>query len=140
MNKLNEYIFSHTERGECQCGQCCDKGPDRDAPEHSSNVHFFWVSAKNNPTKEGLQELLEAEYPSLDRLNGGPSYIEMGAELGDQGAALLLIGLGDILDLWNAVTPAKLGMEGSMAEQMAGNGFIMAGPNNIGLADAPDEP
>lgn len=127
MRKLIEYIESHTRRGECQCGKCFDKGPDRPAPEHSVNVHFFWVSAQNDPTAEDLRTLLEAEYPQIDRLKQGPSYIEMGGALGDQGIALRLIGLGGILKLWTVVTPAMVGITGEDADGMAGAGFVMAG-------------
>ena len=125
MKKLIQYIADHTDRGECQCGLCFDKGPDREAPAHSVNVHFFWVSARNNPTKEELKALLLAQYPNPDRLKDGPSYIEIGGVLGDQGLALLLIGLGQLVGLWKAITPEVLGMSGPMAQQMAGSGFVM---------------
>lgn len=127
LNKLIDYITSHTERGECQCGKCCDKGPDTPAPEHSINVHFFWVSSKNNPNAEELRALLEADYPELERLKGGPSYIELGGVLGDQGIALMLIGLGGILKLWPVITPEVMGITGAEADSMAGIGFVMAG-------------
>lgn len=127
MTGLTNYIIDHTERGECQCGECCDKATDRAAPPHSMNVHFFWVSLKNEPSRRALDSLLKAEYPSPDRLKQGPSYIEIGAEVGSQDIALRLIGLGDLLGLWRAVTPERLGMDGQTAAQMAGNGFVMAG-------------
>lgn len=128
MDKLVDYIVQHTERGECQCGKCFDKGPDRTAPVHSVNVHFFWVSAKNKPNGEQLSLLLKQEYPDLKRLSGGPSYIELGGVLGDQGIALRLIGLGELVGLWKAITPATLHLEGEAAAQLAGSGFVMAGP------------
>ncbi len=124
---LARYIVEHTERGECQCGQCFDKGPDRDAPPHSVDVYFFWVSAKNGPTKETLLALLESEYPDLDRLRAGPSYIELDAAIGDQQLALRLIGLGKLVGLWDAITPAILGCDAEQAGIMAGSGFVMAG-------------
>ncbi len=125
MTKLIDYIVNHTERGECQCGRCFDKQPDREAPPHSVNAGFFWVSAKNNPTAEDLNRLLLAEYPSPERLRAGPSYIEIGGELGDQGLALLLIGLGELTGIWKIATPKSLGIEGQAANRMMGNGFIM---------------
>ena len=126
---LVKYIANHTTRGECQCGRCCDTRPDRDAPRHSVNVHFFWVAVQNNPTKDELLALLRAEYPQLDRLAKGPSYIEMGGALGDQGLALQLIGLGELVGLWKAITPASLGLTGEQANELAGKGFVMAGGN-----------
>jgi len=132
MQPLIDYIESKTERGECQCGKCIDKMPDREAPKHSVDVHFYWVSAKGAPTKDELLALLVAHYPKMERLKGGPSYIEIGGELGSQELALRLIGLGELVGLWKAITPKVLRMEGPLADQMAGSGFVMAG----GLKDA----
>ena len=46
--------------------------------------------------KNELIEILKT-YPYPDRLAGGPSYIEVGAEIGDQGAAFQLFALGKVL-------------------------------------------
>ena len=124
MKNLNEYILKHTARGECQCGSCCDKMPDREAPRHSVDVHFFWVTGVNEPTKDGLAAVLH-EYPEPDRLRSGPSYIELGAVLGSQELALRLIGLGQLVGLWRAVTPEAVGIAGAEAKRLAGNGFVM---------------
>ena len=126
MEQLIEYIHKHTERGECQCGKCIDNKPDREPSGPSVDVHFFWVSTRNDPTKNELLALLEAEYPEMDRLRGGPSYIEIGGVIGDQGDALRLIGLGELVGLWKAITPKSLHMEGSQADMLAGQGLIMA--------------
>jgi hypothetical protein len=131
MKELLDYIATHTGRGECQCG--CDKQADRTAPPHSVDVCFFWVSARNNPTAAELRSLLQQHYPQVNRLREGPSYIEIGAELGDQGAALLLIGLGGLVGLWKVVTPAVFGFEGEEAKHMAGMGMVMC----TGLQEAP---
>lgn len=127
MQPLIDYIVTHTARGECQCGRCCDKAPDRPAPAHSVDVHFFWVSAIGDPTKEDLLRLLEAHYPEMERLRKGPSYIEIGGALGDQGLALRLIGLGQLVGLWTAITPKTLRLTGEAADELAGRGFVMAG-------------
>jgi hypothetical protein len=124
MDKLIQYIADHTERGECQCGQCADKGPERPAPAHSVDVHFYWVSAKDNPTKEELLPLLK-EYPDQERLAGGPSYVEMGGMLGSQDLALRLIGLGALVGVWEAITPERLGITGAAAQKAAGYGYVM---------------
>lgn len=65
------------------------------------------------------------DYPQPDRLASGPSYIEVGAEIGDQGAAFQMFALGQVLGLWKVVTPKMLGATGEMAKQMAGSGYIM---------------
>lgn len=80
--------------------------------------------AKAEPLKDELLALLRT-YPQPERLAGGPSYIEVGAEIGDQGAAFQLFALGKVLGLWDVITPAKLGMTGDAARDLAGRGFIM---------------
>jgi len=127
MDELIQYIRKHTSRGECQCGRCADKGPDRPAPKHSVNVHFFWVSAVGEPTKEELRALLERGYPNFERLQAGPCYIEIGGEIGDQQLALLLIGLGGLGGLWQVIIPETVGFTGEEASRMAGHGFVMPG-------------
>lgn len=69
----------------------------------------------------------------LDRLAQGPSYIELGGWIGDQGLAMAFMALGKILGLWDIVTPATLGIEGDQAQQMMGMGFVMIAPG----ADSP---
>lgn len=59
------------------------------------------------------------------RFSLGPSYIEVGVLLGDQGLALGLFALGEVAGLWTLVTPERLGMAGEAADQMAGMGMIM---------------
>lgn len=90
------------------------------------DVHFFSVGITSDA--EGLRDDLckaLAGFPSPERLASGPSYIELGGELGDQGFALRLIGLGAHLGLWQAITPALWGITGSVADQMAGGGMVM---------------
>ena len=65
------------------------------------------------------------DYPKPERLAGGPSYIEVGAEIGDQGAAFQLFALGKVLGLWEVITPKTLGINGEKASELAGLGFIM---------------
>ena len=64
-------------------------------------------------------------YPDPSTLADGPSYITVGAEIGDQGAAFQLFALGKVLGLWDVITPATFGMEGEEAKRAAGSGFIM---------------
>jgi hypothetical protein len=103
-----------------------------DAPHESESdgltkvdVHFVTIGvdrAKADAARAALADEL-ASYPNgLDR---GPSYIEVGAELGDQGAALSLFGLGQVLGFWKVITPEALGITGDRARQLAGSGFVM---------------
>ena len=122
---LINYVVEHTARGECQCGKCIDKGPDRPAPEHSVDLCFFWVSARNNPTKEEFERLILAGYPDIPALRQGPSYIKIGADLGDQEIGLRFIALGKLVGAWDVATPELFGFHGEEAKQMAGNGLVM---------------
>jgi hypothetical protein len=80
--------------------------------------------SKAESNRAGLVEILNT-YPQPDRLAGGPSYIEVGAEIGDQGAAFQLFALGKVLGLWDVITPAMMGFTGAEAREMAGRGFVM---------------
>lgn len=74
--------------------------------------------------KSDLCEFLKT-YPQPDRLSKGPSFIEVGGEIGDQGMALRLFSLGDVLNLWNLITPKTFDMHGDQARDAAGGGFVM---------------
>ncbi len=89
--------------------------------------------AKAEERRGELMEILNS-YPQPERLAGGPSYIEVGAEIGDQVAAFQLFALGKALGLWSVITPATMGITGPEARQMAGSGFVM-----IGGYRAPDD-
>lgn len=114
MTKLVRYIIEHTT-------------PVAIGTPDSVSVHFFAVVSVNNPTKEELLSILQTEYPDMERIKGGPSYIEIGAELGSQEIALQLIGLGGLVKLWPVVTPTVLKITGAEADELAGKGLVMAG-------------
>ncbi len=80
--------------------------------------------AKAEARKDELISILKT-YPQPERLAGGPSYIEVGGEIGDQGAAFQLFALGKVLGLWGVITPKSLGFEGEEARRMAGMGYVM---------------
>jgi hypothetical protein len=125
MKELTDYIFEHTARGECQCGKCVDKGPDRAAPAHSVDLHFFWVSAQNDPTADELWALLAQVPEVINQLRFGADYIWLGATLGSQEAALMLLGLGKLVGLWEVITPELCGKTGEDAARLAGTGMVM---------------
>ena len=77
--------------------------------------------------KQDLISVLNS-YPNPERLAAGPSYIEVGATIGDQGAAFQLFALGEALNLWKVITPKTLGFNDEEARQMAGIGYIMITP------------
>lgn len=100
----------------------------------SVDVHFFKVLCDESCCRDDLVALIEpcllpgaGEFGDLnaDAMAGGPSYITLGGWIGDQGLALLLIGLGDHLKVWKAITPATLGITGADADKLAGGGMVM---------------
>ena len=91
------------------------------------DCHFVVVGVDKTKAETyagGLVEIL-ADYPEPERLVGGPSYIEVGWVIGDQEAAFRLFALGKVLDMWDIITPATLGLSGTTADEMAGQGFVM---------------
>ena len=91
------------------------------------DVHFIKIGVDKEKAAAHKDELIKIlnEYPNPERLAGGPSYIEVGGALGDQGAAFCLFALGKVLGLWSVITPESLGMTGEDAHRAAGNGYIM---------------
>lgn len=91
-------------------------------------------TAKAESRRSELVEVL-SEYPEMDRLTQGPSYIEIGADIGDQGLALQLMAVGSVLGFWQVMSGLTLGMDRDMARQMAGVGLLnITGYNPEGKA------
>ena len=97
------------------------------------DCHFITVGvdkAKAEAHKEELVGILK-DWPSeawgnhIPKLEEGPSYIHVGGAIGDQGAAFQLFALGMVLGFWDIITPAKLGITGDRADQIAGRGLVM---------------
>jgi hypothetical protein len=111
MQELIDYIVTYAERGACQCGKCIDApaNPELHQPNgHTADVGFFKVKARDGADAEKLKQLIKAnkqgEFCEADPFDGAPhSFIELGAWLGDQGLALMLMGLGAVLGLWRAL-------------------------------------
>lgn len=102
--------------------------------EDAAYVGMFSIRQKegSNLTADTLAELIRSaskgvfQDVSVERLQAGPSYIELGAWIGDQGLALALMGLGERLGLWSVVTPDTLGVEDEkLATHLMGMGFVM---------------
>jgi len=91
------------------------------------DLSFLTIGVDKIAAEKNRAELvgIMKSYPSQDRLQSGPSYIEVGAEIGDQGAAFQLFALGKVLGFWDVITPERLGLSGEQARQMAGAGYIM---------------
>lgn len=91
------------------------------------DMQFLTIGVKKSEAETVRAELVALldTYPDPATLAGGPSYIAVGAEIGDQGAAFQLFALGKVLGLWDVITPASLGLTGQEAIAAAGSGFIM---------------
>lgn len=132
MEKIYTYIQDNAKRGPCTCGKCVDgvKNPEDKQPTgHTADLIFFKVARKNGATKKDYEELIKNEFPQW--LDGKEhNYLEIGANIGDQGMALMAMGLGNILGLWNLLTPKTMlpkslwENDDSLVKQMAGQGFI----------------
>jgi hypothetical protein len=92
------------------------------------DVAFITIGVDRKAAEERKAELLALlnEYPDPEELAGGPSYISVGATIGDQGAAFQLFALGKVLGLWDVITPKSLGIDDpETARRMAGAGYVM---------------
>ncbi len=91
------------------------------------DVEFIIIGVDMAAAEAHRSEFVEIldQYPEPERLAGGPSYIEVGAAIGDQGAAFQMFALGQALGLWKVITPATLGFKGDDAARMAGMGYVM---------------
>lgn len=123
MKKLYEYVNNYATRGECQCGKCIDKGNKSDPIGHTINTTFFKVGKSGNSNKLDFKDLLPNE---LKEFKGEKGYMEIGGILGDQGFALLTMGLGHLLGVWELMSPDTIMpfLNDSMKQQMAGNGMV----------------
>lgn len=129
MNDLVEYVRNHAIRGTCRCGKCADNpGEDSQPAGHTADVVFFQV-ANDGGTAEELRALVagvkDGEFCSVDVFDGQEhGYMELGGWIGDQGLAMMLMGLGAVLGLWRLMTPKMLGLPNDLVMQMAGSGMI----------------
>lgn len=131
MATLHEYIISHTERGECKCGQCIDVGDKPDQQGHTADLIFFKVAAKGLLDSDEFARLSRehrGEFGACDPFDGKEhGYMELGGWLGDQGIALRYMALGKLLGMFDLLTPRTvLGntVPDELALQMAGAGLV----------------
>lgn len=133
MDKLREYVNKNTERGACKCGKCFDgqPNPENDQPKgHTADLVFFQVAALPEASKDEFLALVKeskaGEFCDVNLLDGKEhGYFELGGWIGDQGTALMLMGLGAVLGAWKLMTPKMLpGLPDALVNQMAGSGMI----------------
>lgn len=123
---LVQFVLANAIRGDCTCGSCIDAHePALQPPGHTVDLTFFKVAAKPKAQREEFKALVEREYPDL--LDGKEhNYIHIGAEIGDQGTALMLIGLGGLLNLWKVLSPNTMipDLPEEMKKAMAQQGMV----------------
>lgn len=103
----------------------CERGGKTTRGGHTADVIFFKVEG-SKLERDKFVELVKAEFPHW--LDGKEhSYLQTGADIGDQGLALAAMGAGSLLGLWKLLTPRSvLGKDcpDDICMQMAGMGMI----------------
>lgn len=126
--KLAEYVQRHVERGACMCAKCLDapESPlERQPKGHTADLVFFKVRKDGRASREEFLRLVREEFPRW--LDGNEhSYLETGSDMGDQGLALMTMGLGELLDAWKLLTPKAMIplIPEEHARLLAGRGFV----------------
>lgn len=124
-----------------------ERPADDDPDWQVVDVHFFRCAvnkAEAELLREEFYDLMDnwpadPTYQSENRLDNGPSYIELGAQIGTfmgQQDAMRLMALGQVLGCWYVITPRRLFKATGMSDeelddmqvkldQLAGKGYIM---------------
>lgn len=126
---LQEYVWAHTQRGDCQCGLCCDVQGLPEPTGHTVDMVFFRVSAIDSPDLETFKTLtkesIQGEFCSCNPLDGREhSYLELGAWIGDQGLAMQYMALGELLGACKVISPAIWTPNKELQLQIAGSGYL----------------
>ena len=143
LDSLREYVMKYTTRGPCQCGRCSDAvpAPETKQPQgrHTVDLYFFHVSLRNaedgtSATAENLLELIQQSRTCISDTTGEPlaiepdseyNYMALGGWIGDQGIAMMFMGMCHILELGSVITPNIIpGIPKELKDQMAGAGMV----------------
>jgi hypothetical protein len=125
---------SYNERLACLLDECTMPLPS--GTQFSDTLHngyalveMVLVTVAVDEAKAGYHRndflALLHEYPYPEELASGPSYIAVGATVGDQLTAFRFMALGKVLKLWDVITPLSLGFEGEEAKERAGLGYVL---------------
>ena len=90
---------------------------------------FIYVGVDREKAAAKKKRMVELLLPAKDAWKDGPSYIHVGASIGDQGAALMLFGLGRSLNIWKILSPQTLmglDRDDPNSRMMAGQGMVNA--------------
>ncbi len=104
-DRLVDYVLAHTQRGECQCGRCIDKGTAPDPTGHTVDTGFFKVVIRGEPSRETFERLVRqhhGEFAMFD-FDGINDFMRVGGWIGDQGIGMQCMALGHLLGCWTLV-------------------------------------
>ena len=105
MEALIQFVRKHTTRGACKCGLCVASDGTTEKPTgHTVNLTFFEVGMFGNPDAVMFQSLAQ-DAGIMPPAGKEVSYIQLGGDIGDQGTALLTMGLGHLLGAWKVLSP-----------------------------------
>lgn len=139
---LVKYIVENCIRCACTCGKYIDTVDNKFQPDgHTVDVQFFKVTLKNSNgsrltdadkdiIKKDLIQLIKNHvgiHKDIDILDGNEhDLIEIGGWIGSHSAALMLMGMGELLGMWNVVTPNRIASDFSeeTRKMLADAGFI----------------
>ncbi len=124
MGNLAKYVIENCIRGSCTCGRCTDSPAKKFQPDgHTADVQFFKVALKNSMSTDVDRETIKKNfiqliknhkgiYKDIDLFDGNEyNFVDIGAWVGNQGIALELMGMGELLGMWKVVTPDRLAPE-----------------------------
>lgn len=111
---LVEYVLKHVE-----------KEQSNQSKDHIADLVFFKIKKINNPDSEEFKRLVKKEFSHW--LDGKEhSYLETGGDIGDQGLALMAMGLGELLGIWELSTPNSMVpfLDKETRMKIAGAGYV----------------
>jgi len=126
MEALIQFVRKHTTRGACQCGRCAVSGGTAEKPtNHTVSLTFFEVGMLGDPDAVMFNTLAQ-DAGIMPPPGKEVSYIQLGGEIGDQGTALLTMGLGHLLGAWKVLSPDTLTptLPPDLKQKMAGQGMV----------------
>lgn len=90
------------------------------------DLHFHYVGVDETMAKFYRVEFIQAVVPLFGELinKREVGYIELGAIIGSQDAAFLVFAVGEVLGLWQILSPSRMGFTGEIGDQLAGQGYI----------------
>jgi hypothetical protein len=126
-----DFVRAHTERGECRCGQCFDRGAKPEPQgDHTIDMVFFKVALVGAPSAADFRRLTRANGTPYDvnPLDGAEhNYLDLGAWIGGQGLAMQYMALGTMLSVFKLLTPYRLipDIDQAAALRMAQGGLLI---------------